>query len=65
MLSLFTSEPRRISIEERILAMSDHTIRDKIPEKLRETGLFSEDEIERAVDWLLEYRKHHHLDVIE
>jgi len=45
--------------------MSEHTIRVKIPGKLRETGLFYEDEIERAVTWLIEYRQHHHLEVIE
>ena len=65
MLSLFSSNPRQVSIEERILAMSEHTIRTRIPDKLRETGLFSEDEIARAVAWLLEYRQLHHLDVIE
>ena len=45
--------------------MSDHTVRTRIPDELRETGLFSEDDIERAVDWLIEYRARHHLDVIE
>ena len=65
MLSIFTPEPRQISVEDRILGMSDHTIRTKIPDKLRQTGLFSEDEIERAVAWLIEYRALHRLDVIE
>ena len=65
MLSTFIPEPREISVEERILSMSDHTIQTKIPEKLRETGLFSEDEIEHAVAWLIEYRAQHRLDVIE
>lgn len=65
MLTLFNTEPRKTSIEEKILAMSEHTIRVKIPGKLRETGLFTEYEIERAVAWLIEYRQHHHLDVIE
>ncbi len=65
MLSTFIPEPRQASVEERILGMSDHTIRTKIPEKLRETRLFSEDEIERAVAWLIEYRSQHRLDVIE
>lgn len=65
MLSKFTPEPRPTSLEERILAMSDHTVRTRIPDELRETGLFSEDDIERAVDWLIEYRARHHLDVIE
>ena len=65
MLSIFTPEPRQISVEERILGMSDHAIQTKIPDKLRETGLFSEDEIKRAVAWLIEYRAEHHLDVIE
>ncbi len=65
MLSLFKTEPRQFSVEEKILGMSEYTIREKIPDKLRETGLFSEDEIERAVTWLIEYRAHHHLDVIE
>ena len=65
MLSTFVPEPRQVSIEERILGMSEHTIRTKIPDKLRETGLFREDEIERAVAWLIEYRALHRLDVIE
>ena len=65
MLSDFIPEPREISVEERILGMSDHTIQIKIPEKLRDTGLFNEDEIERAIAWLIEYRAQHHLDVIE
>jgi len=54
-----------MSIEDRILGMSDHAIRTKIPDKLRETGLFTEEEVERAVTWLIEYRAQHHLDVIE
>ena len=54
-----------MSIEDRILGMSDHAIRTKIPDKLRETGLFTEEEVERAVAWLIEYRALHHLDVIE
>jgi hypothetical protein len=65
MLSIFTPEPRQMSIEDRILGMSEHAIRTKIPDKLRETGLFTEEEIERAVDWLIDYRAQHHLDVIE
>ena len=65
MLSFFTPEPRQMSIEDRILGMSDHAIRTKIPDKLRETGLFTEEEVERAVTWLIEYRAQHHLDVIE
>jgi len=54
-----------MSIEDRILGMSDHAIRTKIPDKLRETGLFSEEEIEHAVSWLIEYRAQRHHDVIE
>lgn len=65
MLSFFTPEPRQMPIEDRILGMSDHAIRTKIPDKLRETGLFTEEEVERAVTWLIEYRALHHLDVIE
>lgn len=64
---LTTSQPirREPSLEERVLAMSDYAVREKIPLKLRETGLFNEEEIERAVIWLLEFRKSRHLDVIE
>jgi len=65
MLSIFTPEPRQTSIEDRILGMSEHAIRTKIPDKLRETGLFTEAEIDRAVAWLIEYRAQHHLDVME
>jgi hypothetical protein len=65
MLTLFKPDPREISLEERILAMSEETIRTRIPDRLRETGLFTEHEIDRAVCWLLEFRRQHHLDVIE
>lgn len=65
MFSIFYTEPRTTSIEERILTMSEHTIRSKIPDKLRDTGLFSEDEIEHAVTLLLQYREQHQLDIIE
>lgn len=56
---------RKLSLEEQILALSDYAVRKKIPVKLRETGLFDEDEIERAVIWLIDFRQSHHLDVIE
>ena len=65
MFSLINKQPREMSIEEKILAMTEHTIRNDLPDKLRETGLFSEDDIARAIDWLIEYRAHHHLDIIE
>ncbi len=65
MLTLFKAEPRQQSIEDKILAMSDHAVHVTVPQQLRETGLFTEDEIERAVDWLVQYREQHHLDVIE
>lgn len=65
MLSLFNTEPRRQSIEDKIIAMSDHAVHVTVPQQLRETGLFTEDEIERTVAWLVQYREQHHLDVIE
>jgi hypothetical protein len=65
MLTLFQTCNREQSLEEKILSMSDDDVQYKIPEQLRETGLFSEDEIDRAVVWLREFRSHHHLDVIE
>lgn len=65
MLTFFKTEPRQQSIEDKILAMSDHAVHVTVPQQLRETGLFTEHEIERAVDWLVAYREHHHLDVIE
>ena len=65
MLTLFETNKRELSLEEKILAMSDYAVAHKIPDQLRETGLFSEDEIERAVAWLRDFRSHHHLDVIE
>ena len=55
----------RLSLEENILAMSDDTVMREIPDQLSKTGLFSEDEIYSAVVWLLEFRRLHHLDVIE
>lgn len=65
MLTNFKTRSRELSLEERILAMNDFTIRNKIPKKLKETGLFSEQEIERAVMWLIEFREQNRLDVIE
>lgn len=65
MLTLFETNKRELSLEEKILAMSDYAVAQKIPDQLRETGLFSEDEIERAVAWLRDFRSQHHLDVIE
>ena len=65
MLTFFQTTHREESLEEKILAMSDDDVQYKIPEQLRETGLLSQDEIDRAVVWLREFRSHHHLDVIE
>lgn len=65
MLSLFNTEQHEQSLEDKILAMSEHTVHVTVPQQLRETGLFTEDEIERAVDWLVAYREQRHLDVIE
>lgn len=65
MLTLFQTSNREQSLEEKILAMSDDDVQYKIPDQLRETGLFSEGEIERAIAWLQEFRCQHRLDVIE
>ena len=62
---LFHTNNCEQSLEEKILAMSDDDVQYKIPDQLRETGLFSEGEIERAIEWLLDFRSQHHLDVIE
>jgi len=65
MLTFFQTSNREQSLEEKILAMSDDDVQYKIPDQLRETGLFSEGEIERAIAWLRDFRSQHHLDVIE
>ncbi len=65
MLSLLKTKPREASIQDKILAMSEQAVCVQVPQKLRETGLFTEEEIERAVAWLVEYRQQYHLDVIE
>ena len=65
MLTLSCTTGDDLSFEEKILAMSDDMIVHQIPDQLRESGLFSEDEIQHVAIWLQEYRNHHHLDVIE
>ena len=65
MLTLLRTTGCDLSVEEKILAMSDETISRTIPDQLRQTGLLSEDEIHYAVLWLQEYRSLHRLDVIE
>lgn len=65
LLSFFKTAPRQQSVEDKILAMSDHAVQVAIPQKLRETGLFTEDEIDRAVDCLVEFRAQNRLDIIE
>lgn len=65
MFVLFNPKPSNRSLEDRILAMSDHTVRVTVPKKLCESRLFSELEIDFIVDWLIAYRAHHHLDIIE
>ena len=65
MTSLVPTTSHPVSLEEKILAMSDGTIARKIPDQLRETGLFNEYEIEHVVAWLQDYRNLHRIDVIE
>lgn len=65
MLSLSHIDQYPQSLEDKILGMSDDEIRFEIPDKLRDTGLFTEPEIERAVEWLIAYRAQHRLDIIE
>lgn len=65
MLTLFQNNQRETSLQEKILGLTDHAVYHKIPEQLRETGLFSEDEIARTVNWLRDYRAQHHLETIE
>lgn len=65
MLTLFNPHTGNQSLEDRILAMSDHAVRTIVPEKLRESGLFTDLEVDFIVAWLVEYRAQHHLAVIE
>lgn len=65
MLTLFNPQPSNRSLEDRILAMNDHAVRTTVPQKLRESGLFTDLEVDFIVAWLVEYRAQHHLAVIE
>ncbi len=63
--TIITSEPRYPSRQDRILALSDHAVQVIIPAQLRETGLYTDAEIDRIVQWLIEYRALNQLDIIE
>lgn len=65
MLELFNLKPSQLTLEDRILAMSDDTVHFTVPAALRQSRLFHDDEIELLVAWLVDFRASHHLDVIE
>ncbi len=65
MLSLFKTQQESISPEEKLLSMTERQIRNELPPKLRQTGLFTEDEISRAIELLVDFRSKHSLEVIE
>ena len=65
MLTLFNTNPSAQSLEDRILAMTDYAVRVTVPEKLHESGIFDESEIDQIVSWLIAYRDLHHLTIIE
>ncbi len=65
MIVVTQPKPHRLSLEERILAMTPETIATTLPRAMRASGAFSEHDIVRTVAWLLTYREHHHLRVIE
>ncbi len=65
MIAVTQLQPCRLSLEERILAMSPETIATILPVTMRASGAFSEHDIALTVAWLLAYREQHHLRVIE
>jgi len=65
MIAVTQLQPHRLSLEERILAMSPETIATTLPRTMRASGAFSEHEISLIVAWLLAFQEHHHLRVIE
>ena len=65
MIAVTQPKPHRLSLEERILAMSPETIATILPRKMRDSGAFSERDIALTVAWLLQFREHHHLRIIE
>lgn len=65
MLTLFNPHTGNQSLEDRILAMTDHAVCTTVPQKLRESGLFTDLEVDFIVAWLVEYRAQRHLAVIE
>ena len=65
MARFFISQHSNQSVEDRILSLSDHAVCYVVPEKLRESGLFSDWDIVQIVQWLIEYRATHHLDTID
>ena len=65
MIVVTQPKPRRLSLQERILAMRPETIATTLPVELRASGAFSERDIALTVAWLLTYREQHHLHIIE
>lgn len=65
MIVVTQPKPHRLSLQERILALTPETIATTLPVALRASGAFSERDIARTVAWLLAYREQHHLRVIE
>ena len=65
MARFFILQHSNQSFEDRILGLSDHAVCHVVPEKLRESGLFSDWDIVQIVQWLIEYRATHHLDTID
>jgi len=63
--TIMTSEPSYQSRQDQILALSDTEVRVMIPAQLRETGLYTDTQIDRTVQWLIEYRALNRLDVID
>ncbi len=53
-----------ISTEEKVLTMSDHQLHSDIPAIMRVHG-FTEDEIKRAIQIVVEFRDQHKMPIID
>lgn len=66
MLTFHMTPPDTLTGIEKLFALSETQLRMQLPPLLRETGLFTtEDDIWRAVDTVLDMRKHYRLETIE
>ena len=64
MLSPFKSNTDWMTTEDKILALSDHQLQADIPPLMRAQG-FTEEEIRRALQIVVDFREQHRMPVIE